>query len=144
MLPASVLRELQDLPNNNTEDKRDFNLLNIPSGLRDLLRVFSGRRAKILLWSLEYNHTINLKEGKLPLNLPIYNLSCKELEILQEYFNSLLKKGWIQPNKLLVGIPILFILKQDGTIRLYINYYSLNKVIIKNYYPLPLISEMLN
>ena len=82
MLPASVLRELQDPPNNNMEDKRDPNLLNIPSGLRDLLRVFSGRRAKILLQSLEYNHAINLKEGKLPLNLFIYNLFCKELKIL--------------------------------------------------------------
>ena len=49
MLPASVLRELQDLPNNDIEDKRNFNLLNIPSGLRDLLRVFLGRQAKILL-----------------------------------------------------------------------------------------------
>ena len=49
MLPASDLRELQDLPNNNIEDKHDPNLLNIPLGLRDLLRVFLGRQAKILL-----------------------------------------------------------------------------------------------
>ena len=144
MLPASVLRELQDLPDNNIEDKRDPDLLNIPLGLRDLLRVFSGKRAKILLQSLEYNHAINLEEGKLPLNFPIYNLSCKELEILREYLNSLLKKGWIQPSKLLAGTLILFILKQDGTIRLYIDYYSFNKVIIKNCYPLLLVSEMLN
>ena len=39
----SVLRELWDLPDNNIEDKYDFNLLNIPLGLRDLLRVFLGR-----------------------------------------------------------------------------------------------------
>ena len=43
MLPVNVLRELQNLPNNNTEDKRDFNLLNILLGLRDLLRVFLDR-----------------------------------------------------------------------------------------------------
>ena len=49
MLPVSVLKELQDLPNNNIENKRDPNLLNIPLGLRDLLRVFLGRQAKILL-----------------------------------------------------------------------------------------------
>ena len=82
MLPVSVLRELQDLLNNNMEDKRDFNLLNILLGLRDLLRVFLGRQVKILPQSLEYNYIINLKEGKLPPNLPIYNLSYKELEIL--------------------------------------------------------------
>ena len=47
-LPVSVLRELRDLPNNNIEDKRDPNLLNILLGLRDLLRVFLGRQAKII------------------------------------------------------------------------------------------------
>jgi len=43
ILPASVLRELWDLPKDNTEDKRDPDLLNILLGLRDLLRVFLGR-----------------------------------------------------------------------------------------------------
>jgi hypothetical protein len=43
-----------------------------------------------------------------------------------------------------VGVPILFILKLDRTIRLYIDYRGLNKVIIKNYYPLPLVSKMLD
>ena len=80
----------------------------------------------------------------MPLNLFIYNFSYKELEILQEYFNNSLEKGWIWPSKLLVGIPILFVLKQNGIIRLYIDYYSLNKVIIKNHYPLLLVSEMLD
>ena len=93
---------------------------------------------------MEYNHIINLKKGKLLLNLFIYNFFCKELEILQEYLNSLLEKGWIWPNKLLAGILILFILKQNRTIRLYIDYYSLNKVIIKNCYLLLLISKILD
>jgi len=43
MLPISVLRDLWDPPNNNIEDKRDPNLLNILIGLRDLLKVFLGR-----------------------------------------------------------------------------------------------------
>ena len=43
--------------------------------------------------NLEYNYLINLEEGKMPLNLPIYNLSYKELKILREYLNSLLEKG---------------------------------------------------
>jgi len=48
MLPMGILRELQDLPDDNIEDERDPNLLNIPLGLRDLLRVFLGRRAKVI------------------------------------------------------------------------------------------------
>ena len=42
-LPVSILRELRDLPNKDAEDERDPNLLNIPLGLRDLLRVFLDR-----------------------------------------------------------------------------------------------------
>jgi len=87
-LPVGILRELRDLLNNNAEDKRNPNLLNILLGLRDLLRVFLGRRAKVVAQNLEYDHAINLEEGKQPLNLPIYNLSRKELEILREYLNS--------------------------------------------------------
>jgi hypothetical protein len=64
------------------EDKRDPNLLNILLGLRDLLRVFLGRRASVLMQNLKYNYIINLEEGKIPLNLSIYNLSYKELKIL--------------------------------------------------------------
>ena len=82
MLPVSVLRELWDLPNDNVEDKYNPTLLKIPLGLRDLLRVFLGRRAYILTRNLEYNYIINLEEGKMPPNLPIYNLSRKELKIL--------------------------------------------------------------
>ena len=75
------------------EDKYNPTLLKIPLGLRDLLRVFLGRRAYILTRNLEYNYIINLEEGKIPLNLPIYKLSYKELKILREYLNSLLEKG---------------------------------------------------
>jgi len=141
---VGILRELQDLPNDDMEDKRDPNLLNILLGLRDLLRVFLGRRAKVIAQNSEYDYVINLKEGKQPLNLPIYNLSCKELKILQEYLNSVQEKGRIWPSKSLVGALILFVPKPDRTIRLYIDYRGLNKVIIKNRYPLLLVSKMLD
>jgi hypothetical protein len=44
----------------------------------------------------------------------------------------------------LVGALILFILKKDRGLRLYINYYSLNKIIIKNYYTLLFINKTLD
>jgi len=43
MLPVNVLSELWDLPNDNIEEENNPILLKIPSGLRDLLRVFLGR-----------------------------------------------------------------------------------------------------
>jgi hypothetical protein len=50
----------------------------------------------------------------------------------------------LTPSKLPAGVLILFILKLDRTIRLYINYRGLNKVIIKNRYLLLLVSKMLD
>jgi len=61
---VGILRELWDLPNDDIEDERDPNLLNIPLGLRDLLRVFLDRRAKVIAQNLEYDYAINLEEGK--------------------------------------------------------------------------------
>jgi hypothetical protein len=55
-----------------------------------------------------------------------------------------MEKGWIRPSKLPAGVLILFIPKLDRTIRLYVDYRGLNKVIIKNRYLLLLVSEMLD
>jgi hypothetical protein len=43
-----------------------------------------------------------------------------------------------------VGAPILFVPKADGLMRLCVDYWGLNKVTIKNCYPIPLVSEMLD
>ena len=76
--------------------------------------------------------------------MPIYNLLQKKLQILQEYLESTLKKGSIRPSKSSTKAPILFILKAEGIIRLYINYRRLNKIIIKNQYPLLLVGKLFN
>jgi len=53
-----------------------------------------------------------------------------------------MKKGFIQPLKSPAGYPILFVLKKDGSLRLYVDYRKLNEITIKNSYPLPLISKL--
>ena len=63
---------------------------------------------------------------------------------MREYLDTALKKGWIRVSKSPSAIPILFVLKKDGGNRLYVDYRGLNKVTIKNRYPLPLISELLD
>jgi len=52
--------------------------------------------------------------------------------------------GRIRPSKSPAGSPILFVPKKDGSLRLCVDYRGLNKVTIKNRYPLPLISEILD
>jgi hypothetical protein len=63
---------------------------------------------------------------------------------LREYLDAALKKGWIRASKSLSAAPILFVPKKDGGDRLCVDYRGLNKVTIKNRYPLPLISELLD
>ena len=53
-------------------------------------------------------------------------------------------KGFIRESKSPIGILILFVLKKGGSLRLYINYRSLNSIIIKNRYPLLLITKIID
>ena len=51
-------------------------------------------------------------------------------------------KGFIRISESLLGAPVLFVKKKDGTMRMYIDYRKLKKVIIKNKYHLPLIDDL--
>ncbi len=75
---------------------------------------------------------------------PIYNLSQNELAALRDYLDENLAKNFIRHSKSLAGAPILFVKKKDGSLRMCVDYRGLNKVIIKNRYPLPLISGLLD
>ena len=67
---------------------------------------FFNKLTSLLLQNFKYNYAINLKKGKMPLQMFFYNLLQKELQILQKYLDNALKKGWIRPNKLPAGVPI--------------------------------------
>jgi hypothetical protein len=66
------------------------------------------------------------------------------LKILKKYLNENLKREYIQHFINPTKTPILFILKNDGILRLYINYRNFNKITIKNRHPLPLVREILD
>ena len=65
-----------------------------------------------------------------------------ELEKLRKQLKELLESGHIRPSKAPYGAPVLFQKKKDGSLRLCIDYRALNKVIIKNKYPIPLIAYL--
>jgi hypothetical protein len=69
-------------------------------------------------------------------------LSEKELQVLREYINENLKKGYIQLSTLLARYPVLFVPKLNGKLRICVDYRQLNAIIIKNRYTLSLIHEM--
>ena len=65
-----------------------------------------------------------------------------ELKELKEQLTDLLEKGFIRPSTSPWGAPVLFVRKKDGSLRMCIDYRQLNKVTIKNRYPLPRIDDL--
>ncbi len=65
-----------------------------------------------------------------------------ELKELQLQLQELLEKGFIHPSHSPWGAPVLFVKKKDGMFRMCIDYWELNKVIIKNKYLLPRIDDL--
>ena len=116
----------------------------VPSDYHSFLDVFSKKSADQLPDHRPYDHHIPLEEGGMPPWGPIYSLSETELAALREYLDENLKKGFIVPSESPAGAPILFVKKKDGSLRLCVDYRGINKITIKNRYPLPLISELLD
>ena len=71
-------------------------------------------------------------------------MSPAELKALDDYIKDALTKGWIHESQSPAGAPILFIPKKSGELCLCVDYHGLNAVTIKNQYPLPLISKLLD
>ena len=82
-----------------------------------------------------------IPEAKLP-DGPIYPLSKKELDALWDNIREMEDHGKIRRSSSPIGAPILFVPKPNGTLRLCVDYRGLNKITIKNKYPLPLMSEL--
>ena len=115
----------------------------IPPEYMDYSEVFSREAADQLPQHGPQDHAIDL-QGAEPGFGPLYNLSAVELKVLREYIDENLQKGFIRPSTSPAGAPILFVKKKDGSLRLCVDYRALNRLTVKNRYPLPLISEALD
>ena len=65
-----------------------------------------------------------------------------DLRELKAQLQELLSKGFIRPSASPWGAPVLFVKKKDGSFRMCIDYKQLNKVTIKNKFPLPRIDDL--
>jgi len=74
----------------------------------------------------------------------IYPLSRVEREEVQEFVKDQLRKGYIRPSKSPQTSPVFFVPKKDGKKRMVQDYWYLNSWMIKNNYPLPLISDLID
>ena len=92
--------------------------------------------------SREVDHRIELVPGSSPQSRPTIRLSATELAELKKQLIELEAAGFIRPSKSPFGAPILFVKKKDGTMRMCIDYRALNRITVKNSYPLPRVDEL--
>ncbi|GJX23210.1 putative reverse transcriptase domain-containing protein, partial [Tanacetum coccineum] len=71
-----------------------------------------------------------------------YRLAPSEMQELSEQLQELHDKGFIQPSHSPWGAPVLFVKKKEGSLCMCINYRELNKLTVKNRYPLPRIDDL--
>jgi transposase InsO family protein len=116
----------------------------LPPELQRFSDVFAEERSKILPPRKATDHAIDTVEDATPPYGPIYPLSQMELAELRKYIDENIEAGRIRPSQSPAGAPILFVPKTDGGLRLCVDYRGLNKVTVKNRYPLPLVSEILD
>src|SRR6202140_1408661 len=90
----------------------------IPPEYKEFHNVFSKETARQLPEHRVYDHRIPLQEGAVPPFGPVYSLSPHELDVLREYIDDNLKKGYIRHSQSPCGAPILFVKKADGSLRL--------------------------
>nr|GFC70832.1 putative reverse transcriptase domain, aspartic peptidase domain protein [Tanacetum cinerariifolium] len=77
-----------------------------------------------------------------PISKAPYRMDPIELKVLKDQLQELLERGFIRPSVSPWGAPVLFVKKKDGSIRLCIDYRELNKITIRNRYPLPRINDL--
>ena len=92
----------------------------------------------------EIEFTVDILSGTQPISKTPYRMAPAELRELKSQLQELLDKGFVRPSTSPWGAPVLFVKKKDGTLRLCIDYRELNKVTIKNKYPLPRIDDLLD
>ena len=90
----------------------------------------------------EVEFGIELMPGTTPISKSPYRMAPAELKELKAQLEEMLESGFIRPSTSPWGAPVLFVKKKDGTLRLCIDYRELNKVTVKNRYPLPRIDDL--
>ncbi|GJW34232.1 hypothetical protein Tco_0054264 [Tanacetum coccineum] len=85
---------------------------------------------------------INLIPGTTPVARAPYRLAPSEMQELSDQLQELSDRGFIRPSTSPWGAPVLFVKKKDGSFRMCIDYRELNKLTVKNRYPLPRIDDL--
>ena len=129
--------------NNEQMDKEDELKFNDIPILQDFVDVFL-EKIPGLPSKRDMDFMIELVPRAIPNSKDPYRMNILELNELRLQFQELIDKNDVMPSVSPWGSPVLFVKKKDSTLRLCIDYCQLNKMTIKNRYPLPHIDNLFN
>ncbi|GJV29538.1 putative reverse transcriptase domain-containing protein [Tanacetum coccineum] len=150
--PVSISREekrLEDVDSRGcqmfvahvTEKKsKEKRLKDVPV-IHDFLKVFPNDFSG-LPPPRQVEFRIDLVSGVAPIARTPYCLAPSEMKKLSVQLQELLEKGFIHPSSSSWGAPVMFVKKKDGSFQMCIDYREMNKLTIKNHYPLPRIDDL--
>src|ERR1700678_4264630 len=116
----------------------------VPEEYHEYLDVFDEEKANRFPEERSWDHKIEIKEGFEPKLFKSYNLTPEEQIEQDKFIKENLEKGYIRPSQSPMASPFFFVKKKDGKLRPCQDYRYLNDFTIKNAYPLPLISEIMD
>jgi len=117
----------------------------IPEEYHQFLDVFDEKKADRFPEERVWDHKIKLKDRFVPKSFKNYNLTPIEQIELDKFLKENLEKGYIRPSQSPMMSPFFFVNKKEaGKLRPCQDYRYLNDWTIKNAYPLPLISEIID
>ncbi|SJL15094.1 uncharacterized protein ARMOST_18576 [Armillaria ostoyae] len=129
---------------NEEKEKKTFEQM-VPESYRDFKDLFSKENFDDLPVRKPWDHAIELvPNAKNTLDCKVYPLNPIEQKELDRFLDENLASGRIKPSKSPMASPFFFVKKKDGTLRPVQDYRKLNEMTIKNRYPLPLISELMD
>lgn len=117
----------------------------VPEEYRQYAKVFSEPDSERLPEHKPYDHTIDLKpDAPETIRSKVYPMPVNEQAELDAFLDENLRKGYIVPSKSPMASPVFFVKKKDGKLRMVQDYRKLNDITVKNRYPLPLASDIIN
>ncbi|GJU42202.1 putative reverse transcriptase domain-containing protein [Tanacetum coccineum] len=132
---------LAQVTSKKTEDKSGEKRLEDVPILREFLEVFP-EDLHGLPPTRQVEFQIDLVPGAAPVARAPYRLAPSEMQELSTQLQELSDKEFIRPSSSPWGAPVLFVKKKDGSFRMCIDYRELNKLTVKNRYPLPRIENL--
>ena len=144
IVASMTAKDMDYFDDDDTSDSDNWKSL-VPKEFWEYGDVFSKKKSERMPTRKPYDHAIEFEENaSLPKPAKLYPMSPMERNSLDQWIDEELQKGYIRPSKSPIAAPVFFVKKKDGTLRLVQDYRKLNEITVKNRYPIPRITDLID